>query len=180
MSSKITDFNVRDMLTAVCYFPGVDGEEIPWVEHLITIQGPRQDNVTLHFLQCIAMAFEAVKEKRGNWKMMQVLVSASEVRIEEGRKYYEPVQALNVPVFQFLSAALAGAKLPGSKREFSELSATEAGSLILGALFLEEERLHGKFTMGEIVEAAAGNTDGILEKVFNTLLVGKKAAYDNE
>lgn len=146
--NTIHNFNVRDMLTVTAYF--INGNDELWVETLLSVQSPKQENIVLHFLQGNAMAFEAVKARGGDWKGLRVLITASDVRLDDGRKYYEPVSAISYEVEKFFGTALNGQPLPDDKKSISELTVEQMSMLAVGTLFVEEARLAGKVSTDDL------------------------------
>lgn len=167
--SLLSSFEVRDLITGTAF---VETDSGPWVETMVSVYHPRQEDVLLHVLQMIVMTLETAKIRKGDWKTAKALVTASELRVEEGRKYYEAAQGVNIPVYEFMKQALGQkAQLPSGVKSIEDFTLEEAIFVALGAMALEEKRIES----GISVDALRGMSHESLGDIFS-----KGAANDNE
>ncbi len=152
----LQDFKVLDLLTSTCSFNAKD--KLRNI-HLMIVQAPPQEKVVFYFLETLALSLMACKEDGGDWKTLTVVMSASDLSVENGSKFYNPMHAIEAPAMDLLKQGLGGI------RGVESLTVDDALGLITGALLLEEARSRGIVDTQDLIDSANGDNQGLLNKL---------------
>lgn len=160
----LQDFKVLDLLASTCSFNA--GDKLRNI-HLMIVQNPPQEKVVFYFLETFALSLMACKEDGGDWKTLRLMMSASDLSVENGQKFYNPMHAIESPARDFLKQALGGSPLPPGVKSVDDLTIDDALGLITGALLLEQARAHGILDTQDLINSANGDNEGLINKLKN-------------
>ncbi len=156
-------FNVLDLLITTCQFKLPNGKDS--LMHVLAVPAPNQERVFYHYLESVSIALLEAKGRKGDWKTLRVTMSASDLSVHDGKKYYTPVHAIDASVCDFLKQSLGSApQVPGMK-SVDDMTVDDAYNMIMGALFLEEARSRGMVDTDDLLAAANGDNNILIEKL---------------
>jgi hypothetical protein len=169
-------FNVLDLLITTCQFKLPNGKDS--LMHVLAVPAPSQERVVYHYLESVSIALLEAKGKKGDWKTLRVTMSASDLSVHDGKKYYTPVHAIDASVLDFLKQSLGSAPQVPGMRAVEDFTIDDAYNMIMGALFLEEARGRGMVDIEDLAKAANGDNSDLMEKLGIKLQSKKPANQD--